>query len=202
MLYDVTFAHRFWHGRQMIVCDQTRLCAVVDWLLYQSLSSLGSLTFSMHQKSAYITASSDAGFRQNSMLYGSSSQWNDGFNLLRIFFICSWHLSIGTDVYTWSKPTYMQHMLACLCICWFRVRLLRVLDIAMDCSRYDEWSHPIRVHLTFSQTQLVEVVTWQVQYIKRQMFRFSLQFTQCKQEAANSLPALKRCHCLSIRLSL
>jgi len=47
--------------------------------------------------------------------------------------------------------------------------------------------------LTFSQTQLVEVVTWQVQYGKRQGFKFSLQFTQCKQETANSLPALKPC---------
>ena len=29
MLYDVTFAHRFWRGMQMIVCEQTRLRAVV-----------------------------------------------------------------------------------------------------------------------------------------------------------------------------
>jgi len=30
---------------------------------------------------------------------------------------------------------------------------------------------------------------------------FTLQFTQCKQEAGNSLPALKQWHYLSIRLS-
>jgi len=28
-LYDVTFGCRFLHGKQMIVCEQTRLCAVV-----------------------------------------------------------------------------------------------------------------------------------------------------------------------------
>jgi len=109
----------------------------------------------------------------------------------------SWNLSIGTDVYTGSRPTYTQHMFACLCICWFRVRLLWVLEIAMDCSRHDRWNHPIKVHLTFSQTQLVELVTWQVQYIKRPGVHAS---TQCKQEAANSLPALKPWH-FYIRLS-
>jgi len=42
----------------MIVCKQIRLrgcCA--GWLFYQSLSGLDSLTFSMHQKSTYVTAS-------------------------------------------------------------------------------------------------------------------------------------------------
>jgi len=28
-LYDVTFARRFWRGKQMIVCEQTRLRAFV-----------------------------------------------------------------------------------------------------------------------------------------------------------------------------
>jgi len=28
-------------------------------------------------------------------------------------------------------------------------------------------------------------------YVKKQRFRISLQFTQCKEEAANNLPALK-----------
>jgi len=28
-LYDVTFARRFWHGKQIIVCEQTRLFAIV-----------------------------------------------------------------------------------------------------------------------------------------------------------------------------
>jgi len=55
----------------------------------------------------------------------------------------------------------------------------------MDSSRHNGLNHP------FSQTQLVEMVTWQVQYVKKQGFRFSLQFTQCKEEAANNLPALK-----------
>jgi len=45
------------------------------------------------------------------------------------------------------------------------------------------------------------MVTWQEQYVKRQGLRFSLQFTRCKQEAANSLPALKPWHYLCIRLS-
>jgi len=59
------------------------------------------------------------------------------------------------------------------------------------------------LHLTFSQTQLVEVVTWQVGYNTQRDkgLGFSLQFTQCQQEAAASLPALKPWHCLSIRLS-
>jgi len=29
MLYDVTFAHRFWHGKHIIVGEQTRLRAFV-----------------------------------------------------------------------------------------------------------------------------------------------------------------------------
>jgi len=45
--------------------------------------------------------------------------------------------------------------------------------------------------LAVSQTLLVEMVTRQAQYVKKQGYRFSLQFTQCKQEAANSLLALK-----------
>jgi len=36
-----------------------------------------------------------------------------------------------------------------------------------------------------------------LQYVKRQGFRFSLQFTQCQQEAADSLPELKSCPNLS-----
>ena len=32
---------------------------------------------------------------------------------------------------------------------------------------------------------------WQVQYVKKQGLSFSLQFTQCKEEAADNLPALK-----------
>jgi len=28
-VYDVTFPHMFWHGKQMIVSEQTRLCAFV-----------------------------------------------------------------------------------------------------------------------------------------------------------------------------
>jgi len=57
-------------------------------------------------------------------------------------------------VYTGSMPAYMQHMFACLYIWWFRLRLLWVLEIAMDCSRHSIWNH-LRVHLTFTQTQLV-----------------------------------------------
>jgi len=59
----------------------------------------------------------------------------------------------------------------------------------MEHSRHDEWNDPIRVHLAFIQTQPVEMVMWQVQYVKRQELRSSLRFTQCKQEeAANRLP--------------
>jgi len=54
-LYDVTFTHRFWHGKQVIVCDQTCFC--VGWLFYQSLSRLDSLALSVHQKSTYVTVS-------------------------------------------------------------------------------------------------------------------------------------------------
>jgi len=70
----------------------------------------------------------------------------------------------------------------------------------MDCSRHNGWNHPIRVHLTFDQTQLVEMVKWQVQYIKKQGFWFSLQLTQCKRKAPNILPTLKGYY-LSIRLT-
>jgi len=81
----------------------------------------------------------------------------------------------------------------CLCIFYFRVRLW-VLEIPMDCNRHNGLNHPFRIHLTLSQTQLVEMVTWQVQHIKKQGFRFSLHFTHCKQEAVNNLPALKAWH--------
>jgi len=37
----------------------------------------------------------------------------------------------------------MQYMFAYLYICWFRVRLLWVQEIAIDCSRHDGWNHPI-----------------------------------------------------------
>jgi len=67
---------------------------------------------------------------------------------------------------------YATHV-CCLCIFWIRVRLLWVLEIAMDCSRHNGWNHPIRIHLTFRQTQLVEMVTWQVQHVKKQRFRFT-----------------------------
>jgi len=65
----------------------------------------------------------------------------------------------------------------------------------MDCSRYNRLNHP------FSQTQLIEMVMRQVQCVKKQGLRFSLQFTQCKVEAASNLPALKASHYLSIRLT-
>jgi len=170
----------------MIVCEQTRLRFVVwvGWLFYQSLSRLGSLAFSVHQESANVTASSDKGLRRIrccAVFHRSAV-----VVLMRraLFFTYSWHLSVGTDVYTACRPTYTQGMFASLCICWFKVRLLWVLEIAVDCSRHDGWNHPVRIHLTLSQAQLVEMVTWQIQYVKRQGFRFSLQFTQCKQEAA------------------
>jgi len=53
---------------------------------------------------------------------------------------------VGTDVYAGSRPTYPLHMFVCLCIFWFRVRLLWALEIAMECSGHDGWNHPIRVH--------------------------------------------------------
>jgi len=134
----------------------------------------------VHQKSSFITVSSEpilCRIRCCMVLCHS-----DVMVLMHhaLYFTYSWDLSVGTDVCTGSRPTYTQHVFACLCICWFRIR-------------------PIRVHLTFSQTQLAEMVTCQVQYLKRQ--GLSLQFTQCKQEAANSLPALKPWYYLSIRLS-
>jgi len=39
-----------------------------------------------------------------------------------------------------------------------RVRLLQVLEIAMDCSRHNRLNHPFRENLNFNQTQLVEMV--------------------------------------------
>ena len=56
-LYDVTFAHRFWRGKQMIVCVQTRLRAFVLVGCFTKVSRLDSLVISVHQKSAYVTAS-------------------------------------------------------------------------------------------------------------------------------------------------
>jgi len=38
-------------------------CCCVGWLFYQSLSKLGNLAFSVHQKRAYITMSSNPGLR-------------------------------------------------------------------------------------------------------------------------------------------
>ena len=168
----------------------------MGWLFYQSLSRQDNLVFSLHQKKCLHH--SRHRFVQNSMLYILSWQYSDGFDASCIVFYLR-HLSIGTDVHTGSRPTYTQHMLVCLCIFWFRVRLLWVLEIAMECSRHDGWNYPFRVHLTFSQTQMVEMVMWKVQYVKKQ--GFSLQFTQWKQEAADSLPALKPWRCLSIKLT-
>jgi len=53
-----------------------------------------------------------------------------------------------------------EQKFACLWICWFRVGLLWVPEITMDCNRNDRWNHPITEHLTFSQTKLAEVVMW------------------------------------------
>ena len=52
-LYDVIIARRFWCGKQMIVCKQTRLHAFV----FVGLSRLDRLAFSIHQKRAYVTGS-------------------------------------------------------------------------------------------------------------------------------------------------
>jgi len=90
----------------------------------------------------------------------------------------------------------------CLYICWFRVldycELQKLLCTAVGMT--DE-TILLDYISPFSQTQLVEGVMWQVQYVKRQGFRFTLQVTQCKQEGANTLPALKSWHYFSIRLS-
>jgi len=147
----------------MIVCEQIRLPVVVLVGCFISLSRLGSLAFSMHKKSAYVSASSDPGLcriRCCTVLHRSEVML-----LMHCvsFFTYSWHLSVDPDVYTGIRTTYAQHMFACLCICWIRGRVLWVLEIAMEYSRRDGWNHPITIHLTFSQTQLVKVVTWQVQ---------------------------------------
>ena len=54
----------------------------------------------------------------------------------------------------------------------------------MDCSRHNRLNPS-------SQTKLAEMVMWQVQYIKKEGCKFSLQFAQCKEEAPYNLPALK-----------
>jgi len=89
------------------------------------------------------------------------------------------------------SPFIRNNMFAVCAFFYFSVRLLWAQEIAMNCSRHNGLNHPFRVHMTFSQTRLVEMVMWQVQYVKKQGFRFSLQFTQCKQKVANNLPALK-----------
>jgi len=94
----------------MIICEQTRLRAVVLVGCFNSLSRLDSLAFSVHQKSAYVTVSSWPRFAQNLMLYGSSSRWSDDFNASCFFYLR--HLNVGTDVFTRSKPTYTQDMSA------------------------------------------------------------------------------------------
>jgi len=53
-LYNVTFGRRLWRCKQVIVCEQTRLCFCVRWLFCQGLSRLDSLAFSVHQKSACL----------------------------------------------------------------------------------------------------------------------------------------------------
>ena len=185
MLYDITFARRFWRGKRMIVSEQTRLRAFVLAGFFTKVCLGQTVLRSACIKKVPMSQRAGPRFAQNSMLYGSSSQWSDGFNASRIFLLKTsecWHRYVCTR----SKPTYTQHILAeCLCIFWFRVRLLWVLESAMECSRHNRLNRP------FSQTQLVEMVTWQVQYVKKQGLRFSLQFTQCKEEAANNLLALK-----------
>ena len=61
---DVTLARRFRRGKQMIACEWTRFCAVVLVGCFISLSRLGSLAFSMRQKHACVTASSDPGLHR------------------------------------------------------------------------------------------------------------------------------------------
>ena len=53
----------------------------------------------------------------------------------------------------------------------------------MDCSRRNGLNHPFRVHLTFSQTQLVELVMWQVQYIRNK----GLGLAYCSHNASKKL---------------
>jgi len=65
-----------------------------------------------------------------------------------------------TDVYTGVGPLIRNTCLMFVHF-WFRVTLLWVLEIAMGCSRHNGSNHPFR------QTQLVEMVMWQVQYVKK-----------------------------------
>ena len=60
---DVSFPRRFWHGKQMIVCEQTRVRAVVLVSCFIKVSP-GSLAFNVQQKSAYVTVSSGPGLRR------------------------------------------------------------------------------------------------------------------------------------------
>ena len=149
----------------MIVCEQTSLCAFVKVGCFAKFSLGYTVLCSACIKKVLTSQRAGPRFVQNSMLYGSSSQWSDGFNVSRIVFYW-WHWTVGTGVCTRSKPNYTQHMFVCLCIFWFRGRPRQVLEISMECSRHEGWNHPIRVHLAFRQTQLVEMVTWQVQYVE------------------------------------
>jgi len=72
--------------------------------------------------------------------------------------------------------------------------LLANLGHAQSCKSVSCWS-PNPARARNNKPELVPIPTFIFEA------RFSLQFTQCKQEAANSLPALKPWHYLSIRLS-
>ena len=47
----------------------------------------------------------------------------------------------------------------------------------MDCSRHNRLNHPFRENLNFNQTQLVEMVMWQVQYVKKQGTSLGLSYS-------------------------
>jgi len=54
----------------------------------------------------------------------------------------------------------MQHMFAVCAFFYLELDCCEsVLEIATDCGRHNGLNQPFRVHLTFSQTQLVEMVT-------------------------------------------
>jgi len=86
-LYDVVFTHRFWHGKHMIVCEQTRLHAVVLTRCFNKVSLGETVLCTACIKKVPSSQRARPRFAQNSMLYGSSSQWSDCFNASCIFLL-------------------------------------------------------------------------------------------------------------------
>ena len=114
-LYDVTFARRFWCGKQIIACEQTRLCAFVSVGYFTKVSPGLTVFRSACIKKVLIHSEQDPGLhiiRCCTVLH-----CREVMVLMCCAFFYWWHLSVGTDVYTRSKPTYTQHMFAVCAFC-------------------------------------------------------------------------------------